>query len=221
MRNILEAWIFVRYLELSAFRARSHSFSAALFLPRSLASSSCPRKTCSDRRRLLEWWLYCAQSSTLKKHSFSSGSHVMERLYQSGTPSFMCRSPLHRARSLLLRTCLSTLPLPPPLVPNLLHTENQPLSSSPHRYRRHRDLGQVQEKQKRRSEMVDKRMSTISTDRKSMSTASAQAATRLSAPAILFFSFSAICPPSMVPDPTLPPPDMAQIRRPCRSYCFR
>ena len=63
------------------------------------------------------------------------------------------------------------------------------------------------DKRKRWSEMVDKRMSTISTDWKSMSAADAQAAIRNSA-----FSFGAIHPPSMMVDPTSP--DMAQIRRP-------
>ena len=71
------------------------------------------------------------------------------------------------------------------------------------------------EKRKRWSEMVDKRMSTISTDWKSMSPAGAQAAIRQSmaiSSRNSAFSFGAIRPPSMVADPTSP--DMAQIRRP-------
>ncbi|KAF8628775.1 hypothetical protein AX15_003731 [Amanita polypyramis BW_CC] len=71
------------------------------------------------------------------------------------------------------------------------------------------------EKRKRWSEMVDKRMSTISTDWKSISAAGAQAAIRHSM-AIgardSSFSFGAIRPPSMAIEPTSP--DMAQIRRP-------
>lgn len=71
------------------------------------------------------------------------------------------------------------------------------------------------DKRKRWSEMVDKRMSTISTDWKSMSAAGAQAAIRNSMAVSSrnsAFSFGAIRPPSMVADPTST--NMAQIRRP-------
>ncbi|KAK2462162.1 hypothetical protein APHAL10511_005821 [Amanita phalloides] len=72
------------------------------------------------------------------------------------------------------------------------------------------------EKRKRWSEMVDKRMSTISTDWKSMSTAGAQAAIRHSMAVNArdsSFSFGSIRPPSTAAiEPTSP--DMAQIRRP-------
>lgn len=71
------------------------------------------------------------------------------------------------------------------------------------------------EARKRWSEAVDKRMSTISTDWKSMSAAGAQAAIRHSMAISArnsAFSFGAIRPPSVAGEPA--EPDMAQIRRP-------
>ncbi|KAF8639341.1 hypothetical protein AX17_001561 [Amanita inopinata Kibby_2008] len=72
----------------------------------------------------------------------------------------------------------------------------------------------VKEERKRWSEMVDKRMSTISTDWKSISVAGAQAAIRNSIAVNArnsAFSFGGIRPTSIA-EPTTP--DMAQVRRP-------
>ena len=164
-----------------------------------------------------------------------SASQVLQlNLYQSGTPSFM--SPLPAGPVIT-----ATYSAPSGSVPAAADVSlNNPSSSSASQSSSHGKTAaavlfpllvvigailtwvrfkrrQGREKRKRWSEMVDKRMSTISTDWKSMSAAGAQAAIRHSMAVSArnsAFSFGAIRPPSMVADPTSPPPDMAQIRRP-------
>ena len=165
-----------------------------------------------------------------------SASQVLQlNLYQSGTPSFMSPLPAGPVITATYSAPSGSVPAVADVSLNNASSSSTASQSSSHgktaaavlfplllvigaiviwvRFKRR----QGRDKRKRWSEMVDKRMSTISTDWKSMSAAGAQAAIRHSMAVSArnsAFSFGAIRPPSMVADPTSPPPDMAQIRRP-------
>ena len=167
-----------------------------------------------------------------RKWNDSASQQLQLNLYKSGTPSFM--SPLSAGPVFTATYSAPSGPLPAAADMSLENGNASAAASSSSagktaaavlipllfvigaivayiRIKRRRG----RDKRKRWSEMVDKRMSTISTDWKSMSAAGAQAAIRNSMAVSSrnsAFSFGAIRPPSMVADPASP--DMAQIRRP-------
>ncbi|KAM6500011.1 hypothetical protein JOM56_005519 [Amanita muscaria] len=168
-----------------------------------------------------------------RKWNDTASQKLQLTLYQSGTPSFMSPLPAGPVFNATYTAPNGNVPSAADLtLENGTSTASTSSSSSRGKVaagvliplifigigifayiRYQRRIGR--EKRKRWSEAVDKRMSTISTDWKSMSAAGAQAAIRHSMAVSArnsSFSFGAIRPSSQVLEPVAP--DMAQIRRP-------